>query len=55
MKKSDVDKFFYLQAMCCNNAFCNADADIENFEQKNQPAKGEQPTVNTHATSAFLR
>ena len=24
-----------LKGMCCNNAFCNAEADIENFEAKN--------------------
>ena len=34
-----------LKGMCCNNAFCNAEADIENYEAKqNQPKTGEQPT-----------
>ena len=35
--------------MCCNNAFCNADADIENFEAR-QPKIGtaEQPTNQVH-------
>ena len=32
--------------MCCNNTFCNAEADIENFEAKNLPRQGDQPTVN---------
>ena len=32
--------------MCCNNTFCNAEADIENFEAKNQPRQGEQPMLN---------
>ena len=32
-----------LKGMCCNNAFCNAEADIENFEAKNSKI-AEHPT-----------
>ena len=41
-----------LQRMCCNNTFCNAEADIENFEAKNLPRQGEQPTVNGTGNTA---
>ena len=29
--------------MCCNNAFCAAEADVENFEAKQPPRQAEQP------------
>ena len=34
--------------MCCNNTFCNGDADVENFEAKNQPKLADQPTINNN-------
>lgn len=37
--------------MCCNNTFCNAEADIENFEAKNLPRQAEHPTINTYGTN----
>ena len=41
--------------MCCNNAYCNAEADVENFEAKNnflpRGQQVDQPTINTHATT----
>ena len=40
--------------MCCNNTFCNAEADIENFDAMNHPRQGEQPTPN-NATSVRER
>ena len=27
--------------MCCSNAFCDGDADVENFEAKNHPKLAE--------------
>ena len=35
-----------LKQMCCNNTFCNGDADVENYEAKNQPKHADQPTIN---------
>ena len=40
-----------LKGMCCNNAFCAQEADVENFEAKQPPRLAENPTQNTHATS----
>ena len=34
--------------MCCSNAFCDGDADVENFEAKNQPKLADQPTINNN-------
>ena len=35
--------------MCCNNSYCNGDADVENYEAKNQPKLADQTTVNRKA------
>ena len=36
---------FFWQKMCCNNTFCNPDADIENFEARNQPKQSKDSLV----------
>ena len=38
-----------LKQMCCNNSYCNGDADVENYEAKNQPKLADQTTVNRKA------
>ena len=32
-----------LKGMCCNNAFCAPESDVENFEAKQPPRQSEQP------------